>query len=192
MIFATPKCRDVTSSHIFHSGMSYFEILRKDFLSTVDITQYTSLFLEMWTHSSSSWSLRSWLSKLPNLNRQRWFLFSCTSRSCAQRVDFTTRRCNRCGGPGHLARYEWNSKLISIHLSYLIRDCLAGTSTLITYDSIPTGPSAANTNKVKTCSKCWQEGHVSFPVCSFKFKYIIQSFRLPGNTQKLPSLSNKK
>jgi hypothetical protein len=61
-VFTIPKCRDVASSHMFHSGMSYFEgaarlqpeMLRKDFLSTVDIVKFTSS-LELWTH----WSFRS-------------------------------------------------------------------------------------------------------------------------------------
>ena len=61
-VFTIPKSRDVASLHIFHSGMSYFEgaarlqpeMLRKDFLSTVDIMEYTN-FLELWTH----WPFRS-------------------------------------------------------------------------------------------------------------------------------------
>ena len=72
------------------------------------------------------------------------------------------------------------SKLISIHLSYLNRDCLAAPGTLIN-DSIPTGPVAANANKTKTCYKCQQEGHVSvfflIAHCQMKLKFFIQIAR---------------
>ena len=49
-VFTIPKCWDVASSRIFHSWMSYFEgaargqpeMLRKNFLSMVDFTQFIS------------------------------------------------------------------------------------------------------------------------------------------------------
>jgi len=55
-------------------------------------------------------------------------------------------------------------------LDELYRDCLAAPGTLAVHDSIPTGPSAANINKNKTCYKCQQEGHVSletWSICHF-------------------------
>ena len=51
-VFTISKCRDVASSRMFHSRVSYFEgtargqpeMLRKDLLSTVDIIQFTNYF----------------------------------------------------------------------------------------------------------------------------------------------------